>query len=121
MAGAGVPWLGSRRDHASRQGTRAAGELHDQGNGRRMSGTRKSADRAGEGGLGGETAVRFSISVAVDLERAFRVFTEQMSSWWPPEHHINDAPMAAAILEPRVGGRWYELGTDGSECEWGMV
>jgi uncharacterized protein YndB with AHSA1/START domain len=86
-----------------------------------MSETRKSADRAGEAGLGGETAVRSSISVAVDIERAFRVFTEQMSSWWPPEHHINDAPMAAAILEPRVGGRWYELGTDGSECEWGMV
>jgi uncharacterized protein YndB with AHSA1/START domain len=86
-----------------------------------MSVTRKSTDRAGEAGLGGETVVRSSISVAVDIERAFRVFTEQMSSWWPPEHHINDAPMAAAILEPRVGGRWYELGTDGSECEWGMV
>jgi uncharacterized protein YndB with AHSA1/START domain len=65
--------------------------------------------------------VRFSISVAVDVERAFRVFTEQMGSWWPPEHHINDAPMAAAILEPRVGGRWYELGIDGSQCEWGVV
>jgi hypothetical protein len=29
--------------------------------------------------------------------------------------------MAVAILEPRIGGRWYELGVDGSECEWGMV
>ena len=88
-----------------------------------MSETRKSADRVAEpptkAGLGSETTVRLSISVAVDVERAFRVFSEQMSSWWPPEHHINDAPMAAAILEPRVGGRWYELGTDGSECEWG--
>jgi uncharacterized protein YndB with AHSA1/START domain len=86
-----------------------------------MSETHKSADRAGEAGLGGETAVRSSISVAVGIERAFRVFTERMGSWWPPEHRINNAPMAAAILEPRVGGRWYELGTDGSECEWGMV
>jgi uncharacterized protein YndB with AHSA1/START domain len=68
-----------------------------------------------------ETAVRFSVTVNVDIETAFRVFTEQMTSWWPPEHHINDAPMLAAILEPRAGGRWYELGTDGSECEWGVV
>lgn len=90
-----------------------------------MSETRQSNDRAVEPAIEpgdrGPTAVRFSISVAVDVERAFRVFTEQMGSWWPPEHHINDAPMAAAILEPRVGGRWYELGIDGSQCEWGVV
>jgi uncharacterized protein YndB with AHSA1/START domain len=94
-------------------------------NGRYVSETRQSS----EGAVGptidvaarGGTAVRFSISVGVDVEHAFRVFTEHMSAWWPSDHHINAAPMAAAILEPRVGGRWYELGTDGSECEWGVV
>ena len=29
--------------------------------------------------------------------------------------------MDRAILEPKAGGRWYEVGTDGSECEWGTV
>ena len=77
--------------------------------------------RVGDEPDGGPTAVRFAVDVGVGIERAFTVFTEQMTAWWPPEHHINAAPMVAAILEPRVGGRWYELGTDGSECEWGVV
>jgi uncharacterized protein YndB with AHSA1/START domain len=67
------------------------------------------------------TSVRFEIEVVAPIEHAFRVFTEGFDSWWPRDHHIGGADMAVAILEPRVGGRWYELGVDGRECEWGMV
>jgi uncharacterized protein YndB with AHSA1/START domain len=67
------------------------------------------------------TSVRFEIEVVAPIEHAFRVFTEGFDSWWPRDHHIGRAEMAVAILEPRVGGRWYELGVDGTECEWGMV
>jgi hypothetical protein len=57
----------------------------------------------------------------ITVERAFGVFTDSFGSWWPAEYHIGQADMATAILEPREGGRWYEQGVDGSECDWGRV
>jgi uncharacterized protein YndB with AHSA1/START domain len=65
--------------------------------------------------------VRKSIQVKAPTARAFAVFTERMSQWWKPSHSINTSPMVAAIIEPHEGGRWFERGTDGSECQWGRV
>lgn len=66
--------------------------------------------------------IRKTITVGAPQELAFRVFTEKMTSWWPLEsHHIGAARAVAAVIEPRVGGRWFERGEDGSETSWGMV
>ncbi|HEX2724948.1 MAG TPA: SRPBCC family protein [Beijerinckiaceae bacterium] len=65
--------------------------------------------------------VRKSIFVRAQQQRAFEVFTSGIGRWWPPSHHIGKAEMQDAIIEPRAGGRWYERGVDGSECEWGRV
>ncbi len=62
-----------------------------------------------------------SVTVGAGREHAFTVFTERFSSWWPTSHHIGAADLADAFIEPREGGRWYERGVDGSECEWGRV
>jgi uncharacterized protein YndB with AHSA1/START domain len=67
------------------------------------------------------SSVRESIAVDAPIEQAFRVFTEDMGSWWPPEHHILQAPLAEMVFEPRVGGSIYDRGTDGSECRWATV
>ncbi|MGO8889229.1 MAG: SRPBCC family protein [Streptosporangiaceae bacterium] len=64
--------------------------------------------------------VRYAVTVPLPADRAFRLFTEGYNTWWPG-HHIGTADMAEAVLEPRTGGRYYERGVDGSECEWGRV
>jgi uncharacterized protein YndB with AHSA1/START domain len=61
------------------------------------------------------------VTVGVPIERAFQVFTARLGTWWPSDYHIGGAEMADAILEPRAGGRWYERGVDGTECDWGTV
>lgn len=65
--------------------------------------------------------VRKSIRVNAGREHAFKVFIA--SRWWPKEHSIlaSRSPQKEVIIEPRVGGRWFERGEDGSECDWGKV
>ncbi|MFD4431169.1 SRPBCC family protein [Nocardia sp. NPDC058497] len=60
-------------------------------------------------------------TVAMTPDRAFAFFTESFGSWWPAAYHIGQVDMADAILEPGEGGRWYERGVDGTECDWGRV
>jgi uncharacterized protein YndB with AHSA1/START domain len=67
------------------------------------------------------TLVRKTITVDAPRARAFEVFTSGFDRWWFRQHHIGAAEMAEAVLECREGGRWYERGVDGSECEWGRV
>ena len=67
-------------------------------------------------------AVTHSVLVPLDQDAAFELFTDRFADWWPKDsHHISDADAVAVVLEPRVGGRWYERAEDGSECEWGHV
>lgn len=65
------------------------------------------------------TAVRRTITVDVPIEHAFSVYVAQ--EFANPEHHLRDAPMERLVLEPRVGGRWFERSVDGGECDWGRV
>lgn len=66
--------------------------------------------------------VRKVVKVQAPQAVAWRVFTEKMGTWWPLEYYkIGKATAVDAVIEPRVGGRWYERGDDGSMCRWGSV
>jgi uncharacterized protein YndB with AHSA1/START domain len=62
------------------------------------------------------------LTVAAPVHIAFEVFTQGIGRWWPmASHHIGEAECQTVLIEPQVGGRWFERGVDGTECEWGRV
>jgi len=67
--------------------------------------------------------IRRSVEVKVPPARAFEIFTASASRWWLKTHSISatKSPIKDVVIEPRSGGRWFERGEDGSECEWGKV
>jgi uncharacterized protein YndB with AHSA1/START domain len=68
-----------------------------------------------------DTAVQTSIVVQASAARAFAVFTADMASWWPADHHLLEGELAEMVFEPHVGGRVYDRAVDGSECCWARV
>jgi len=68
-----------------------------------------------------ETSVHAGVVVNAPAERAFRLFTEQFDRIKPREHNLLGVDIAESVIEPRVGGRIYDRGVDGSECQWGGV
>ena len=67
-------------------------------------------------------SVRKTILVEAPAAIAWRVFTAQIGQWWPLAHYkIGKATAVDAVIDPRVGGHWYERGDDGSTCLWGSV
>ena len=71
---------------------------------------------------GDANSVRKVVTVKAPPAVAWRVFTQKMGRWWPlASYKIGQAKAVDAVIEPRVGGRWYERGEDGSTCDWGRV
>ncbi len=67
-----------------------------------------------------------SIDVRRSPQDAFRLFTEEISAWWPLKRHTRakDAAGETTVrvdFETRVGGRIYETLNTGEQRDWGEV
>jgi uncharacterized protein YndB with AHSA1/START domain len=64
--------------------------------------------------------IRKSLSVKASRQKAFDTFVA-MGGWWMKTHSLHPAGQKDVVIEPRAAGRWYEIGNDGTEKEWGRV
>jgi uncharacterized protein YndB with AHSA1/START domain len=69
-----------------------------------------------------ELVIRKSVTVAAPVEHAFRVFTEQIGTWWPLRSHAIETEEAeTVVMEGRAGGRLFERTKAGEELVWGTI
>ena len=64
-----------------------------------------------------------TIEVPCGQEKAFGVFVNEMSSWWPLDKYsvsVLRGQVAGSLrVEPKQGGKIVEIGNDGTEYLWG--
>jgi uncharacterized protein YndB with AHSA1/START domain len=65
--------------------------------------------------------VRKSLRVKTRQSRAFEIFTTGLDRWWPKSHFVGPSQVTKVAIEPRIAGRWFELGEDGAETTVGHV
>lgn len=69
-----------------------------------------------------ETVIEKSVTVSRPVEHAFRVFTEEIGTWWPLRTHaVATAHAKTVIMERRQGGRLFERTAGGDEHVWGTL
>ena len=65
--------------------------------------------------------IRKTVLVDFAPAEAFELFTNRVASWWPVgTHSYGGEDVTDVVLEPRVGGRLYEV-TAAGEQDWGRV
>jgi uncharacterized protein YndB with AHSA1/START domain len=56
------------------------------------------------------------------LSDAFRIFTEEIHTWWPlAKYSIQQDKAEHCVFEPRMGGQLYEEDAEGRKHVWGTV
>lgn len=65
--------------------------------------------------------LELSFEVACPAGRAFAIWTERTSTWWPLSHTVSTEAGLEIVIEPWVGGRIFERTPAGTEHDWGEI
>lgn len=66
-------------------------------------------------------AIRKTVNVALPVEKAFRLFTDGIGTWWPfATHSIGGEAVEAAVFDVEAK-RLYERAADGTEHDWADI
>jgi len=69
----------------------------------------------------GDDSIHVREEVPVAPGEAFHLFAEGLGGWWPREYTWSGECLESIAIEPFAGGRCYERGPQGFQCDWGRV
>ena len=63
-----------------------------------------------------------NVNVPCSPEDAFRIFTEQVGSWWPAVTHSGGGDKVVSVtMECKLGGRVFETLVDDTQHDWAII
>jgi len=70
--------------------------------------------------------ITYTIEVPCSQEKAFRMFVNEMGSWWPLDKRSmsmmsGKKPAKSLRIEAKLGGKIVEIGHDDTEHLWGAI
>lgn len=65
--------------------------------------------------------IQRTLLLPVSEKEAFDTFTRELGTWWPREYTWSRDQLIEIVMEPRQGGRTFEVGPDGVQRDWGRV
>lgn len=65
--------------------------------------------------------IRRTVHTKAPPTKAFGIFAGQIGRWWPKGNGVGAQPLVEVVIEPGVGGRWFERDAEGRETQWGCV
>lgn len=65
--------------------------------------------------------VKAGVTLSAPADDAFKIFVDRVGEWWPKPYTYSQDDLARIVIEPRAGGRWYEVDVRGRRTDWGEV
>jgi hypothetical protein len=63
-----------------------------------------------------------TVNVSCPVDDAFRIFTREISTWWPTSSHaVHPGAVREIVWEEHEGGEIYEVSTAGERAHWATL
>lgn len=69
----------------------------------------------------GVLRIKQDVDIQAPRQRVFQALVEETSAWWGSPYLRDEAAAQAMIIEPRLGGRMYEVWGEHEGAEWARV